>query len=218
MKGLFITFEGPDGAGKTTQLERLASFLESKNIDIVRTREPGGTKISDQIRHIILHPEHKEMAEETEILLYAASRAQHVNEKIKPALQAGKVVLSDRFADASVAYQGYGLGFGEKVIQQVNQLATGGLSPDRTYLIDLSPEEGRARMEMRQHTEFKQDLDRIEQKDLTYHRQVRRGFQQLAQQHSRILLIDGTQTMEQIHEIIIKDITTWLETKLGLES
>lgn len=218
MKGLFITFEGPDGAGKTTQLERLASFLDSNNVDILRTREPGGTKISDQIRHIILNPEHKEMAAETEVLLYAASRAQHVNEKIKPALEAGKVVLCDRFVDASMAYQGYGLGFGEKVIQQVNHLATGGLTPDRTYLIDLSPEEGRARMGARQHSEFMQDLDRIEQKELHYHRQVRHGFHQLAKQHDRILMIDGTQTMEQIHEIIIKDITTWLEARLDVES
>jgi dTMP kinase len=218
LKGLFITFEGPDGAGKTTQLERLAAFLNSNNVNILMTREPGGTKISDQIRHIILHPEHKEMASETEVLLYAASRAQHVNEKIKPALEAGKVVLCDRFVDASMAYQGYGLGFGERVIQQVNHFATGGLTPDRSYLIDLSPEEGRARMGARKHSEFAQDLDRIEQKELDYHRQVRQGFHQLAKQHDRILMIDGTQTMEQIHEIIIKDITTWLETKLGVES
>lgn len=216
MKGLFITFEGPDGAGKTTQLERLATFLDSKNVDILRTREPGGTKISDQIRHIILHPDHREMVAETEILLYAASRTQHVNEKIKPALEAGKIVLCDRFVDASMAYQGYGLGFGEKVIQEVNHLATGGLTPDRTYLIDLSPEEGRARMGTRRQSEFGPDLDRIEQKELNYHRQVRQGFHQLAKQHDRILLIDGSQNMEQIHEVIIKDITTWLEARLGV--
>jgi dTMP kinase len=216
LNGLFITFEGPDGAGKTTQLQRLASFLENKDIAILRTREPGGTNISDQIRHIILHPEHQEMVEETEILLYAASRAQHVREKIKPALEEGKIVLCDRFVDASVAYQGYGLGYGEDKVQQINDFATGGLSPDRTYLIDLPPEKGRARMGSRKNNEFEQDLDRIEQKELEYHRQVRHGFHQIAQENQRILLIDGQQSVEQIHEIINKDIIHLLETKLGL--
>jgi dTMP kinase len=217
LKGLFITFEGPDGAGKTTQLQRLASFLEQQNVSILKTREPGGTKISDQIRHIILHPEHREMVAETEILLYAASRAQHVREKIKPALEEGKIVLCDRFVDASVAYQGYGLGFGKDVIQ-INDFATGGLIPDRTYLIDLPPEEGRARMDSRKNNEFGQELDRIEQKELEYHRHVRHGFHQLAQENQRILLIDGQHAIEQIQEIIIKDIKNLLETKLGLST
>jgi dTMP kinase len=218
LSGLFITFEGPDGAGKTTQLQRLASFLENKDIAILRTREPGGTNISDQIRHIILHPEHQEMVEEAEILLYAASRAQHVTEKIKPALEEGKIVLCDRFVDASVAYQGYGLGYGEDKILQINNFATGGLTPDRTYLIDLPPEKGRARMDSRKSNEFEQELDRIEQKEIQYHRQVRHGFHQLAQGNQRILLIDGQQSIEQIHDIINKDITHLLETKLGLST
>lgn len=217
MSGLFITFEGPDGAGKTTQLQRLASFIQKKDIAILTTREPGGTKISDQIRHIILHPEHQEMVEETEILLYAASRAQHVREKIKPALEEGKIVLCDRFVDASVAYQGYGLGFGDEILQ-INDFATGGLVPDRTYLIDLPPEKGRARMGSRKNKEFEQELDRIEQKEIEYHRHVRQGFHQLAQDNQRILLIDGQQSIDQINEIIIKDITHLLETKLGLST
>jgi dTMP kinase len=218
VSGLFITFEGPDGAGKSTQLQRLASFLENKDIAILCTREPGGTNISDQIRHIILHPEHKEMVEKAEILLYAASRAQHVKEKIKPALEEGKIVLCDRFVDASVAYQGYGLGYGEDKILQINDFATGGLTPDRTYMIDLPPEKGRARMSSRKNNEFEQELDRIEQKEIQYHKQVRHGFHQLSQDNDRILLIDGQQSIEKIHDIINKDITHLLETKLGLST
>lgn len=213
LRGLFVTFEGPDGSGKSTQLQYLAKYLQQQNYDIVTTREPGGTSISDQIRKVILDPEHQEMAAQTEILLYAASRAQHVQEKIKPALERGKLVLCDRFVDASIAYQGFGLGYGEEVIRQINSFATGGLVPDRTYMIDLAPEEGRRRMEARRSTEFKQGLDRIEQKDLEYHARVREGFQLLAREHSRIMLIQGDQSIEAIHQIILEDLKNLLQRK-----
>lgn len=213
LRGLFVTFEGPDGSGKSTQLQYLAKYLQQQNYDIVTTREPGGTSISDQIRKVILDPEHQEMAAQTEILLYAASRAQHVQEKIKPALERGQLVLCDRFVDASIAYQGFGLGYGEEVIRQINSFATGGLVPDRTYMIDLAPEEGRRRMEARRSTEFKQGLDRIEQKDLEYHARVREGFQLLAREHSRIMLIQGDQSIEAIHQIILEDLKNLLQRK-----
>jgi len=215
VSGLFITFEGPDGAGKSSQVQLVAEYLESQQVSFLRTREPGGTKLSDLIRQIILDPEHQEMVEETEVLLYAASRAQHVREKIIPALEAGYIVLCDRFVDASVAYQGYGLGLGEDVIQSINHLATGGLTPIRTYMIDLAPELGKQRMQQRSSSEFTQSLDRIEQKELDYHRRVRAGFLQLAEKHERILLIDGNQPIHSIFEEIKADLEQLLRTRVG---
>ncbi|MFS8578426.1 MAG: dTMP kinase, partial [Novibacillus thermophilus] len=126
MSGLFITFEGPDGAGKTTQLNRVAEWLEQQGFAFVRTREPGGTKISDSIRTLLLNPENSEMANETEVLLYAASRAQLVSEVILPALEDGKIVLCDRYVDASLAYQGYGLAYPVQQIAAINRFATTG--------------------------------------------------------------------------------------------
>lgn len=210
-RGLFITFEGPDGAGKTTQLQLLSRYLkEEKMMDVVVTREPGGTPISDRIRAILLDPELKEMMAETEILLYAASRAQHVREKILPALNRGQIVLCDRFVDASVAYQGYGGGVSIEKIQEVNVFATGGLTPDRTYLLDLPESIGRERILKRQGLTFSDasaGLDRIEQKDLAYHKRVRQGFQLIAREEGlRIVTIDASQSEQVIHDLIKKDV------------
>lgn len=138
MKGTFITVEGPDGAGKTTQLQLLSDVLKEKGYNVMTTREPGGTRVGNEIRSLILNPVFEEMTEMTEILLYAASRAQHVEELIRPALEAGTIVLCDRFVDASLAYQGYGLGHLIDLVRQINASATGGLAPDRTYLFDLT--------------------------------------------------------------------------------
>ncbi|MFA8439005.1 dTMP kinase [Pueribacillus sp. YX66] len=202
-RGQFITFEGPDGAGKTTQIEKLAAYLKSKNHPYLLTREPGGTRISDAIRTLILHPEHTEMINETEVLLYAASRAQHVKEKIIPALNEGLIVLCDRFVDASVAYQGYGLGIDLKKITMINKFATGGLEPDRSYFIDISPQFARKRLLQRNGHEA---LDRIEQKNIQYHEKVRKGFLQLYERHrDRVCLIDGHQSVDQIFDTIIRD-------------
>ena len=133
---LFITFEGPDGGGKTTQISRLASYIKDLGYEVVLTREPGGTFISEKIRSLLLDPTNQELNRETEVLLYAASRAQHVREVIIPALNQGKVVLCDRFVDASIAYQGYGLGITLESITAINHFATGGLKPTRTYLLE----------------------------------------------------------------------------------
>lgn len=210
-QGLFITFEGPDGAGKTTQIEKLAAYLEETNRPFILTREPGGTRISDAIRSLILHPEYTEMMNETEVLLYAASRAQHVKEKIVPALKEGLIVLCDRFVDASVAYQGYGLGIEIEKIVAINEFATGGLTPDRSYFIDISPEHARERLVQRSGHGA---LDRIEQKDLQYHEKVRHGFLQLYERNQhRICLIDGHQSVDDIFAAIKKDFETIFHTE-----
>jgi dTMP kinase len=217
--GLFITFEGPDGSGKTTQIHKLAAELEAQEIPFLLTREPGGTKISDKIRTLILNPENLRMGEKTEILLYAASRSQHVEEKIRPALAEGKIVLCDRFVDASVAYQGYGLNQPVDKIRAISRFATGGLTPDRTYLIDIPPETGRKRMRRRTGPEVgvthdAGDLDRIEQRALAYHARVREGFFALSRENKqRILLIDGQASPDTVFKIIRTDFLHLLKEK-----
>lgn len=198
MNGLFVTFEGPDGSGKSTQLQQLAGYLQAEGIPHLVTREPGGTSISDHIRTLVLDPRHEEMAHETEALLYAASRAQHVSEKIKPALADGKVVLCDRFVDASIAYQGYGLGLDITQVKAINDLATGGLVPDRSYFMDLSPESARQRM-LARRTQQQAPLDRIEQKQLVYHKRVREAFQKLADENAgRVCFLDGEEDRKKL--------------------
>ncbi|MCO7127708.1 dTMP kinase [Sporolactobacillus shoreicorticis] len=216
-KGFFITFEGPDGSGKTTQIHRLAEELERCSLPYLLTREPGGTEIGDKIRTIILNPDHPELAEKTEILLYAASRSQHVIEKIVPAVNSGKIVLCDRFVDASIAYQGYGLGQSIDLVKMINEFATGGISPDRTYLIDVSPETGRNRMKKRSGapetgvTKSADDLDRIEMRALTYHKRVREGFLSIYEENkSRIRLIDGEKNHDQVFQEIIADFSQFI--------
>ncbi|MTT32962.1 dTMP kinase [Terrilactibacillus sp. BCM23-1] len=204
MKGLFITFEGPDGSGKSTQIKKMANLLETKRLPYILTREPGGTRISDKIREIILDPEHNELTEETEILLYASSRAQHVQEKIIPALNNGKIVLCDRFMDASIAYQGYGLGKDLQTIKSINQFASQGLEPDRTYFIDVTPETGRKRMVKRAGGSH--DLDRIELREKSYHQRVREGFMTIYHENSnRICYIDGEKDLNQVFDTIVND-------------
>ena len=154
MKGYFITIEGSDGSGKSTQLKKIISYLEKKQVDLVVTREPGGTTVAEAIRELILDPAYPQMTAKTEMLLYAAARAQHVEEKVLPALQAGKVVLSDRYVDSSIAYQAYGRGLGD-MVAQVNAIATGGLVPDLTIFLDLPPAVGMARKQQEEnHASF----------------------------------------------------------------
>ena len=146
-KGLFITIEGPDGSGKSTQIEKLRVYLEKKGYKAILTREPGGTEISEKIRNIILDKNNKEMNNMTEALLYAASRAQHVAEVIKPALEMGETVICDRFIDSSIAYQGYGRGIGEPV-RVINEYAVAGCMPDITFLLKLDPRIGKGRIKI----------------------------------------------------------------------
>ena len=194
-RGLFITFEGTDGAGKTTQIQRLSTDLRRTGYDVCLTREPGGTPISEQIRDMLLNPDHGEMAATTELLLYAASRAQHVSEVIRPALEVGKIVISSRFADAMVVYQGYGRGLDLERIHHLNRIATDGLTPDVTFVLDLPVEIGLQRVQ-----NSRDSLDRLEREKIEFHRRLRDGYQTLAKQEpQRLKIIDAQVGPEQVY-------------------
>ena len=194
-RGLFITFEGTDGTGKTTQIERLSVDLKRAGYDVCLTREPGGTPISEQIRDMLLNPDHSEMAATTELLLYAASRAQHVSEVIKPALEAGKIVISSRFADATVVYQGYGRGLDLDRIHHLNRIATDGVRPEVTFVLDLPVEIGLQRVQS-----SRGGLDRLEREKIEFHRRLREGYQTLAKQEpQRLKIIDAQVNPEQVY-------------------
>ena len=197
MKGLFITFEGPDGSGKTTQLRRLADRLKAEGLDVVTTREPGGTVIGDRIREIILSLEHREMKERTEVLLYAASRAQHVAQVIEPALQKGHIVLCDRYVDSSIAYQGAARGLGDESVRTVNLLAVQGVLPDLTLFLDIDPVEATRRQRQRG-----EETNRMEQEEILFYRRVRDGFLALQERYpQRIVTLDGGKSQDAVfHE------------------
>ena len=194
-RGLFITFEGTDGGGKTTQIQRLTADLREAGYDVCLTREPGGTPISEQIRDMLLNPDHSEMTATTELLLYAASRAQHVSEVIKPALEAGKVVISSRFADAMVVYQGYGRGLGLERIHHLNRIATDGVTPDVTFVLDLPVDIGLQRVQ-----NSRGGLDRLEREKIEFHRRLREGYQIIASQEpQRLKIIDAQVSPDQVY-------------------
>lgn len=195
MAGLFISFEGPDGAGKTTVLSAIAEQLDIANrTDILVTREPGGNQISEAIRKIILDPQNTQMDVRTEALLYAASRRQLIQETIRPALTAGKVVLCDRFVDSSVAYQGAGRQIGEEAVYQMNQFATEGLTPDLTIYVDVPSEVGLARIKA-----HRQNVDRLDAEALSFHKRVRSAYLRLAKRFpERIITIDATQPLTDV--------------------
>jgi dTMP kinase len=192
-KNLFITFEGIEGSGKSNQTRLLAQYLTEQGFEVVVTREPGGTEISDMIREILLQPANTRMTASTEALLYAASRAQHVLEVIKPALEQGKTVLSDRYIDSSVAYQVFGRGLPLEMVSEINIWASQGLKPDLTFLLEVPVEEGLKRA-------TKRTADRIEQEEIDFHHRVAEGYRWLAQKEKeRIYSIDGLKTKEEIH-------------------
>lgn len=194
-KGIFITLEGPDGAGKSTQVENIKSYFENAGREVVVSREPGGTPISEKLRNIVLDNGNAEMDDITEMLVYAAARAQHVSEKIRPALDKGSVVVCDRFVDSSIAYQGYGRNLGDQV-GEVNRYATGGLAPDVTFFMDLDPEIGRSRI-------GKDVRDRLEQQKLDFHYRVYEGYKAICEKYpERVVRIDATRTIDEIKEDI----------------
>lgn len=208
VNGTLISFEGPEGAGKSSILEAILPLLEEKGIPYITTREPGGVDIAEQIRQVILDPDHTSMDAKTELLLYIASRRQHLVERVLPALAAGKVVLMDRFIDSSVAYQGYGRGLSVEDIEWLNQFATDGLKPDLTLYFDLDVEEGLARIARNQERE----VNRLDLEGLELHYKVRKGYLALAEKEpERIVKIDASQSFE----AVLADVLTILEKRLG---
>lgn len=205
-KGVFITFEGPDGSGKTTQIRMLADLLKAQGYSVVLTREPGGTPIGDQIRQVLFDLGNTEMHPRTEILLFQASRAQHVEELIKPSLAEGKIILCDRYADSTLAYQGYGHQTDLEQLKMIVHYATGGLQPDLTILLDLDAEEGIRR---RNHGG---EWNRLDAYQLAFHQRVRQGFHQLAKEDpQRWVIIDAVQPPEVVHAAVRDTVLKYLE-------
>lgn len=201
----FISFEGGDGSGKTTQLKLLADYLSQHGYDCLCTREPGGTNLGKLIRRVLLEVGDDTISRETELFLYLADRAQHVREIIRPALAAGKIVLCDRFTDSTVAYQGYGRGVDLQVLGELNRMASGGLVPDLTFLLDCPAELGLSRTAIRMKAQRpgERPEDRFEREEAEFHARVRRGFQELARSDAkRVRLLDASRPIEQLRDEI----------------
>lgn len=211
--GPLITFEGPEGSGKSTQMQLLAEYLRERGYSVLTTREPGGTSVGEQIRDVLLSPENQEIFPLTEVLLYSASRAQHVEQVIRPYLEGGCIVLCDRYADSTLAYQGYGHGLDLAMLRTITEFATNGLKPDLTIYLDLPVEIGLRRRlglrgeqplsEARIQLPLFEKWDRFDTKELEFHRRVRAGYQELAAaEPERWLVIDATRPVEEIQRII----------------
>lgn len=207
----FITFEGIEGSGKTTQIRLLAKHLQQQGIKVLRTREPGGCPIADQIRGILLNPANAAMIPQTELLLYAAARAQHIEEIVQPALQSGRMVLCDRFTDATLAYQGAGRGLDPALIKRLNLLTAGGCHPDLTLLLDLPVEIGLSRAIHREETQQDSSEGRFEREQLEFHQRIRRAYLSMAAaEPQRIRVIDAEQTPQQIAQQVAAIIDPFL--------
>lgn len=196
--GRFITFEGGEGVGKSTNIQAVARYLESQGLSVIVTREPGGTPIAEKIRNDLLKAHHEEsMSDMAELLLMFAARAQHVDAVIRPALARGDWVLCDRFTDSTIAYQGYGRGLGLEKIEQLKELAQGGLEPNLTLLLDAPVDVGMQRARARAQV-LAEETDRIEAEAISFFEKVRQGFLELSQRHSRFRVIDATAPLEQV--------------------
>jgi dTMP kinase len=203
--GFFITFEGAEGSGKTTQIQRLAASLAERGYDIVTTREPGGTPIGNAIRSLLLDPLYVEMSAASEALLFNAARAQLVHQIIRPALDAGRIVLCDRYADSTFAYQGYGRGQDLALLRLLAAFATADLRPDLTIYLDIAPDEGLRRKRS-------DEWNRMEEQTLAFHETVRQGyFALMAEEPQRWFLIDASQNIEQIHNVILAHVLSRVE-------
>ncbi len=202
-EGFFITIEGVEGAGKTTQIHRLAAALGD---DVIVTREPGGTPVSEQIREVFLTAD--SISATTELLLIAAARSQHITELILPALNAGQIVICDRFSDATIAYQGYRKGIDLQIIEQINCIATGGLRPDVTFLLDLPPEIG-----LQRKRDSDEPLNRLEHEALSLHKKVREGYLAVAKSEpNRVKLVDAQLDADTVHNLLLAE----TEKRIGL--
>jgi len=200
---LFITFEGIEGCGKTTQVNLLVKYLEEKGISCVKTLEPGGTDIGQAIRKVLLDSKNTHLAPLTELILYAADRAQHVSEIIRPALDQGEWVVCDRFYDATVAYQGFGRGMNMDLISYLNSLAAEGASPDLTILMDCPEDIGLTRALERNKIQNLEDQGRFEKEKIEFHRKVRGGYLNLAEKYKdRFRIIDASRSVDEVKEDI----------------
>ncbi len=206
---MFITFEGPDGSGKTTQIRLLADWLRERGYEVMLTREPGGTDIGNQIRHVLHDPDNDEMDARTEILLYSASRAQNVAQFVRPALSAGKIVISDRYADSTLAYQGYGRCLDLDILEMITTFATGGLAPDLTLYLDVPAQEGLSRRQS-----GGEEWNRLDAEALEFHQRARAGYLNLiAQDPSRWVVIDAARPIEEIESEIRAAVQTRLDAR-----
>lgn len=212
---MFITFEGPEGSGKTTQIQALFRYLEHLGYDVVLTREPGGTRIGDQVRRVLLDPENQEMLPEAEILLFSASRAQLVGELVRPALARGAIVICDRFADSTMAYQGYGHRLDLEMLRTITRFATGGLTPELTVYLDIEVEEGLRR----KRTAGQGDADgwnRLDQKAIAFHNRVRQGYLTLAAaEPDRWLVLNAARSRDAIQQDIRERVHLLLDRSNG---
>jgi dTMP kinase len=207
---LFITLEGPDGSGKSTQITYLAESLRARGYSVVVTREPGGTDISDQVREVIMKMKNTAMHPRTEILLFQASRAQHVEELIRPHLQRGDIVLCDRFADSTIAYQGYGHGTDLVVLNQIVDFATGGLKPDLTILLDIACEDG-----LKRRQSGGGEWNRLDDYQLAFHCRVREGYLKMAAaEPKRWLILDAGQDKDRVKSNLINTVLPRVDTHM----
>lgn len=203
LPGIFITFEGIEGCGKSTQIKLLENYLKSKGVPTLLTREPGGTAIGEKIRQVLLNKDFKEMHPITELLLYASARSQHVHQVILPALKGGKIVLCDRYADATKAYQGDARGIDKTLLKNIHKIATDNLQSTLTFLLDCPVEIGLGRA---------QDRNRFEEEKVSFHKKVRKGYLEIAKaEPKRIKIIDATQTRDTVHQ----EIANYVEKYIG---
>jgi dTMP kinase len=201
-KGHFVTFEGIEGSGKTTQVRRLSAHLAARGVPHLVTREPGGTPLSDEIRALVLVPREETVFPEAELLLYEAARAQHVRGRILPALQSGRAVLCDRFCDATTAYQANARGLEDSLVERLNRFAAGGLVPALTLLFDLPPEDGFARIRGRGSA-----ADRLERESIDFHRAVREGYLRLSgRDPDRIVRVDAAAPEEEVFRSVLRTV------------
>lgn len=210
-RGYFITFEGIEGAGKSTHAMRLYEMLKEKGYPVILTREPGGTAIGEKIRSLLIDTEHTEMAPLTELFLVSASRAQHLHQTIRPALGEGKIVICDRFTDATLAYQGFGRELHITMVREVNEIAAWNCKPDLTLLFDLDPYQAMARVRDRRHVE-EQLPDRLERQNIEFYERVRKGYLEIAyEEPQRFRKLDGSLSLDmlwnQIHETVMRELS-----------
>lgn len=208
MSGIFITFEGPEGAGKTSIIQKLARELGEEGFPILLTREPGGIKIAEQIRSVILDCDNTEMDPRTEALLYAAARRQHLVERVLPSMKENKIVLCDRFIDSSLAYQGHARGIGLEEVLSINEFATEKKMPSLTIYFDIEPEEGLKRIAANN----KREINRLDQEEMDFHHRVKEGYSKVIEKYrKRFLMIDASKDFDTVYASVKGELTGYLK-------